>query len=165
MSTTRKTRIEYDEDCPAIIAKVVFSRATSLEIRKFSVQDKDYRQFLALVSESLASQSTPEDTIVFSQEEVQLQYMDVESDWVTFSTEVEWSEAKDMCRCTGAKTLKIKVRVNDDIEIKQHCSLNMRGKKRSTMKRRQSHSSPCFIVPDRQHLTVGFRTLRSKWKS
>jgi hypothetical protein len=131
-----------------LIAKVVFSCSASREIRKFNVHDKDYQQFVALVSDSLKS--------FVDDDELQLQYLDSENDWVTFSSDNEWSEAKQQCTCS--KMMKVKVKVSEN-NFKQHCSLNLRGgKKRRSAGSKQYHSAPSglFEKPDRQHLTVGY---------
>jgi hypothetical protein len=158
---------QNDVNCH-LIAKVVFCGSTSSsssnndngnnsnEIRKFCVHDKDYQQFVTLVSDSLCQQQCTDD-------EFQLMYLDSENDWVTFSSDHEWNEAKQLYRRGGLSSsrvmMKVKVVVRCDNSMKQHCSLNARGKKRRTgsSSSKHSHSAPSSSTrPDRQHLTVGY---------
>jgi len=134
----------------AIIAKVVFCSSSCIEMRRFSIQDMDFIQFCALVADSLQCSSHIEDSL-------ELRYMDVQDDdWVIFSSESEWNEAKRLYSSESKNVMKIKVILKDDTEIKQHCSLNSRAKKRSSS--RQSLSAPgcMYTKPERHQLTVCF---------
>jgi len=139
-----------------LIAKVVFcgGHSSSMEIRKFCVNDKDYQQFVTLVSDSLHQQCVDTD-------DFKLMYLDSEHDWVTFSSDHEWNEAKQLYRSsesTSSKVMmKVKVIVQDGDNMKQHCSINLRGKKRRSGSSSSSKSATNSTTrPDKQHLTVGY---------
>jgi hypothetical protein len=141
-----------------LIGKVVFcgGLSSSMEIRKFCVHDKDYQQFVTLVSDSLHQQC------VDKTDDFQMMYLDSENDWVTFSSDHEWNEAKQLYRRSSESSsrvmMKVKVMVQDDDNLKQHCSINLRGKKRRTgsSSKQSSHATSSTTRPDKQHLTVGY---------
>lgn len=135
----------------SIIAKVVFCSSSCIEMRRFSVQDMDFVQFCALVTDSLQCSGQ------YIEDSLELRYMDIQDDdWVAFNSESEWDEAKRLYSSESRNVMKIKVILKDDTEIKQHCSLNSRAKKRSTS--RQSLSAPgcIYTKPEKHQLTVCF---------
>jgi len=92
------------QDVASIIAKVVFCSATSIETRKFAVHNKDFKNFCALVHESLQyySDSTMS---YYGDESIEMFYQSVESNqWVHFDCESQWEQAKEMFAPTNRKS-------------------------------------------------------------
>jgi hypothetical protein len=104
----------------AIIAKVEFFSSSLIEIRRFPIHNKDFDQFCDMVSDSLKHKNSTKEDLKFS-------YLDENEQWIDFSNDIEFTEAKRAFLLEDRSAMRIRVQVRDSSDIMQHCSFNLRS--------------------------------------